>query len=79
MSGIQSKLGTVNSTKRHKIFNTGVCAYCGSSHIRTASTPRPFRYIKCGICGKTSKTIEVHITGPGWPNAVQRRRQRFAS
>ena len=37
----------------------GGCPYCGASRVKVVSTVRPRRYLKCRICGKCFKTIEL--------------------
>ena len=48
-----------------KVFNIKICPFCGSSRVKVTSTVRPRRRLKCAICLRTWKTIEV-VEIDGW-------------
>lgn len=48
----------------NQIVNNGICPTCGSSKLMVGSTPRPYRYLKCGECGGRFKSMEVFVEHP---------------
>jgi len=50
---------------RRTYFNVGNCPMCGSGRVEVRSTRKPFRHLRCKICKKSWKTLEI-VMGKNW-------------
>lgn len=55
----------VPSPNDRRLFGLGVCPSCGSGRISVRRTVKPYRRVKCRVCGHQWDTIEL-IIGQHW-------------
>jgi len=55
---------------RKQYFNLGVCIACGSGRLKVTSSRKPFRYVRCEVCKKSWKTLEIVLSKNWLPEAL---------